>query len=297
MEDAYKQLAKELHRRAVYKFPRLKVPLGYKDHMWGMDLMDMKNLQRENKEAPYLLTVIDIATRYGWAIPIPNKSGKTMARVLADLFSSAEEDGHKPPESIWVDQGKEFYNKEIAALLEQHGTKLFSTYGEPKSAVVERFNQTLGNWLWKAFTEIGNRQWSSILPELVKFYNEKKHRTLGISPVEATKLTREEFEERFGEKEEATPAEVKAAKTRKTPFEPEDLVRVSVKKRAFEKGRTERWSRSIFRVAETIVPVDKTQPVTYRLFEYSDKHGKRIKKPQELRGFSTGASSRRRHSE
>ena len=39
-------------------------------------------------------------------------------------------------------------------------------------------------------------------------------------PVEATKLIREEFEQRFGDDEEAIQAQVKAAKTKKMPFSP-----------------------------------------------------------------------------
>ena len=39
---------------------------------------------------------------------------------------------------MWVDRGREFYNKDVRKLFE-----LYSTENEEKSCVIERFNRTI----------------------------------------------------------------------------------------------------------------------------------------------------------
>ena len=41
---------------------------------------------------------------------------------------------------MWVDQGREFYNKDVQKLLD-----LYSTANKEKSSVVERFNRTIND--------------------------------------------------------------------------------------------------------------------------------------------------------
>ena len=40
--------------------------------------------------------------------------------------------------------------------------------------------------MYKKFTERGNRIWYDILPEIFEFYNNKIHRSIGVSPTEAS---------------------------------------------------------------------------------------------------------------
>ena len=44
---------------------------------------------------------------------------------------------------IWVDEGEEFYNKDRTAWLKDRNITRYSTHGEHKSAIAERFNRTL----------------------------------------------------------------------------------------------------------------------------------------------------------
>ena len=48
---------------------------------------------------------------------------------------------------MWVDKGKEFYNKDVKDLIE-----LYSTENEEKSSVVERWIRTMKEKMWKYFT-------------------------------------------------------------------------------------------------------------------------------------------------
>jgi len=55
-----------------------------------------------------------------------------------------------------------------------------------KTSVVERFNRTLKNDMWKQFTLNGNYRWIDLLPHLVSEYNARKHRTIGMRPIDVT---------------------------------------------------------------------------------------------------------------
>jgi len=61
----------------------------------------------------------------------------------------------------------------------------YSTHGDYKSAVVERFNRTLKTTMWKRFTAVNTRNWIDMLDKLLLQYNNKKHSTIKMTPTEA----------------------------------------------------------------------------------------------------------------
>ena len=52
--------------------------------------------------------------------------------------------------------GKEFYNAHVQKILKKHDVNHYSTYSMLKKSVVEWFNRTLKNEMWKMFTLNGN---------------------------------------------------------------------------------------------------------------------------------------------
>ena len=72
------QLAEELYKPVTRKFLRRKVYVSGIDKIWAADLVDMKY----NKGVKYLLTVVDIFSKYGWMIPLKNKTGTAVAGAL-----------------------------------------------------------------------------------------------------------------------------------------------------------------------------------------------------------------------
>ena len=61
---------------------------------------------------------------------------------------------------------KEFYNANVQKLLKKHNINYYSTYSIIKASVVERFNRTLRNDMWKQFTHNINYKWIDLLPGL-----------------------------------------------------------------------------------------------------------------------------------
>ena len=64
---------------------------------------------------------------------------------------------------------------------------MYSTENEEKSSVCERWNRTIKTRMWKQFTVQGNTQYLDMLPKLVKQYNNTKHSSIKMKPIEASK--------------------------------------------------------------------------------------------------------------
>src|SRR5215470_336104 len=60
-----KQNAYTLHRKAVSKFQRRKTFAKGINDLWQMDLVDLSWMARENDGYRYLLTCIDVVSKYG----------------------------------------------------------------------------------------------------------------------------------------------------------------------------------------------------------------------------------------
>ena len=84
-----------------------------------------------------LIAVIDVFSKYGYLVPLKDKTGKFVASALKTIFKERQ------PEKMWVDKGKEFYNRDVKELIE-----LYSTENEEKSSVVERWIRTMKERMW-----------------------------------------------------------------------------------------------------------------------------------------------------
>ena len=66
---------------------------------------------------------------------------------------------------------------------------LYSTFNEGKAVVIERFNRTLKERLYKKFTQLGSQQWLSLIQDIVDKYNDTIHTSTNTKPSETfTKL-------------------------------------------------------------------------------------------------------------
>ena len=152
------------------------------DETWQADLVDMKKYYQVNRGFTFLLTVIDIVSKYAWAIPLKNKEGSTLKKSFNDLLKKG-----RVPVNLQVDKGTEFYNKNVKSLLKEYKINLYSSYSHLKALIVERFNRTLKTEMWKKFTLNGNNKWIDILDDLMKKYNKRIHRTIKMRPIDVNK--------------------------------------------------------------------------------------------------------------
>ena len=235
------------------KFIRRKVAVYDVDDIWGADLVDMVEWSRSNKGYKYILNVIDMYSKYAWAVPLKDKRGETVTEAFKYIVNIS----NRRPKHIWCDEGKEFYNKNMNEWLNKNNINRYSTHGEHKSCVVERFNRTLKEKMWKRFTAENTRNWVGMLDKLLTEYNKSFHRTIGMTPIRCSKLKNIKIQS-FNV----------VCKTPK--FKVGDKVRISRLKAVFEKGYLSNWSEAIY----VIQKVKRTCPVTYIL---EDMRGELLK--------------------
>ena len=94
------QLADELHKPVVKKFRKRKVHVNGIDKIWAADLVDMQSFSKFNRGAKYLLTVIDVFSKFGWMLPLKDKTGVSVANALKEIFKQ------RKPEKLWTCKGK-----------------------------------------------------------------------------------------------------------------------------------------------------------------------------------------------
>ena len=85
--------------------------------------------------------------KYAWVEPIKTKTGQ----AVTDAFEKILKQGRKPIQ-LQTDSEKEFYNKTFAQLLKRCNIHHFWTSGDTKASVVERFNRTLKQRMYRYFT-------------------------------------------------------------------------------------------------------------------------------------------------
>jgi len=103
-------LAEERHKPVTKNFPKRKVYVNGIDKIWAADLVDMQAFSKFNRGVKYLLTVIDVFSKYGWMLPLKDKTGVSVAKALKEIFKQ------RNPKNLWTDKGKEFYNKHVRDL-------------------------------------------------------------------------------------------------------------------------------------------------------------------------------------
>ena len=252
-----KQLTKELLKPKRKKFRRRRVYAGSVDSIWTADLIDVHQYTRQNKGYKFILVVLDVFSRYAWARPLKNKTGKEVAMAIEDIL---QEDGRKP-RKLWTDQGTEFYNVNVAHVLKTNKIELYSTHNEPKATIAERFIRTLREKIESNYLLTQSTVWYDILPELVREYNTSKHRITKMTPEDAS--LPENYDKVFT---------FKHTKDKNPPvFKVGDKVRISVHKSLFTKGATANWSEEIFQVRN--VRTD-THPIVYELEDLAGEHVK-----------------------
>ncbi len=250
-----KEIVRELFKPARKKFKRRKFESRGIGDTFQIDIADMSQLAKYNKNYKYILVAIDVFTKYGFARALRTKSASEVVTALEDIITSYK---WGVPQNIMSDQGKEFFNSAAKKLFQKYSINHYNTYTEMKASVCERFIRTIKTNLYKNFFLNNSYNWVSHLDELIAEYNNKIHSSLhGLAPAEINLENQSELEE-----ERTT--------IQKHKFKIGDQVRISKIKPTFSKGYVQNWSNELF----TIYKLCNTTPPTYIL---KDEAGNIIK--------------------
>jgi len=243
-----KQETYTLHRPAQRKYPTNRVIVGGKDQQFQADLVDLSSLSRYNKGYHYILTVIDILSKYAFVVPLKQKSGEELTKAFMKLFKI------RTPNILQSDHGTEFLNRQLQELLRKKKVRFFATNSEAKASVIERFNRTLKNKMYRYFTHKNTWNYINILPELIKSYNNTYHRSIKMKPSQVNRKNEAlVWETLYGK--------TISAATPRFQFKVGDQVRISKIKKTFEKGYTPNWSVELFTICERL----PRNPPVYRV--------------------------------
>lgn len=224
-----------LHRQASRKLrAEPRVYAKHIDDQWCVDLCDMNNIAQYNDGCRYILTCIDVLSKFAWAENVKSKAGKAVASAMERILLSTT----RRPKRIQSDKGTEFYNPHFRELLAKNGAKHFSSNSRHKASVVERFNRSLKNIIYKSFTTRQSYNWISILNDVLGVYNNRYHRSIGCKPADVNTSNEKVIWRRLYSIKPPTGKLLKRGQ----------LVRISKIKRQFEKGYLPNYTEEIFRI-------------------------------------------------
>ena len=113
---------------------------------------------------------------------------------------------------------------------------MYSTHNEGKSVAAARFVRTIKNKIYKYMTSISKNVYIDKLYDIVHKYNNTKHRTIKMKPIDVKDNTYIDFGKEFNDKD--------------PKFKVGDHVRISKYKNIFAKGYTPNWLEEVFVIEE-----------------------------------------------
>ena len=117
-----------------------KTDVYYIDDIWSLDILDLKDYGPENNRGyRYILVIIDNFSKYGWTVPLKNRTSLTIKNSFEKILISLK----RSPNLIESDRGKEFYNIIFQDFLNKNNIKLYSRNSSYGAVFAERFNRTI----------------------------------------------------------------------------------------------------------------------------------------------------------
>ena len=209
-------LSNELNKPVINKFERKKFVINHLDEILSCDLVDMQKYSRMNKGYKYIFTNIDIFSKYAWSFSLKSKTIKDIKPYFEKKVKQ------RKPKYIWSEQESSFFSKKMLKFFENNDVKIYHTYSNLKAVVIERFNRSIRELMMKKFVKSNNTVWYNVLPNLIKTYNNRYHRTIKMKPINVNKTNEKYIKDNFYTYD----------LTNKIPkFKVNDLVRISLKRR------------------------------------------------------------------
>ena len=148
----------------------------------------------------------------------------------------------RKPNKLQTDQGTEFLNHVFQKFLRDNNIDFFTVNSGLKASVVERFNRTSKNKMYKYFRAKNTLTYIDVLPKLVKSYNNTYHRSIKMKLSQVTKANEAKvWENLYGN-------DVDNRVRFKFPVGDRGLVRISKEKRMFEKSYLPNFMEEMFTV-------------------------------------------------
>ena len=233
-----------------------------------MDLafFDSERLKKSNKER-YLLVIIDCFSKKVWLKPLVSKHCNGVIEELKKIFSNTSK-----PKKIQSDQGTEFKCKKMSTFLEKEGVFQYFSSSDRKASIVERVILSLKLILYKLMDKNKSDKWVKLIPDALKIYMNRYHRTIKMTPSQAELpqnqiMLQDLYREKFNKVKHKPPK-----------FKIGQFVRIARQKDRNTRGWEPMFSEEIFEIKEVLTnlptpryvlrdPNDNGNPIHGNFFE------------------------------
>jgi transposase InsO family protein len=265
-----------LHKQARRHFPRNVTYADNIDDCWQTDLTDFQSLKEDNDGFTFILCTIDVFSKYGWAVPLKDKSGLSIVSGFETIFNQTT----RRPTRLFSDKGKEYMNRNVQKFLKAHNIAYFHTHNpDTKCSIVERWQRSIKARLFKRFTATESYRYvGGLLDDVVHAYNHSYHRSIKLRPVDVTEDRVLEVYNTLYPKQKSKIPKLKIG----------DYVRITREKKTFEKGYTWNWSEEIFKIVQVIphpVPVYRIEDLDQDQIEgtFYEAELQKVTKPEAFK--------------
>ena len=248
------EVSKNLRKNDIYtRFKQYKKARKYspiyvykRRELFQADLVAFTNPEyiKANDGYKYLFTAIDVFTKYAWVYPLKSKDCETTKKCFEDILSKCG----KQPEKLQTDRGSEFMCAKFQNFLKSRNIHHYVSYSDRKCPVVERFNLTIQQILYKMLDKNESFRWIDFLDKAMKIYNNRKHTTIKLSPIEGEKGENEASVRRVFLKRYSK-AGIKPPKPK---YKVGDTVRIWKFKRVFDRGYHENFTTQYFKITKVL---------------------------------------------
>jgi len=208
---------------------------------YQIDLLDMTKFARKgNHNNKWIFIMVDVFSRKAFARPLKTKRPVETADALREII---DEEIKYIPRRIYSDMGSEY--KGVFEKLLKENNILHNEAKDDHHAlgVIDRFSKTLKDIIYKQFTINDNLEWVDKLPETIKNYNDTPHSSVdNQSPNQAEKNITRTRHSHF----------LRTQKHKTIEFKIGDSVRTQLKRSAFEKGSTKKWSDNVYIIVDKV---------------------------------------------
>lgn len=221
-----------------------------------MDIVDMVRWKPWNNGFSYILVIIDVFTRQGYAYVLKQKSIKETTQAMRKFFSK-----EFTPQVIVSDNDSAFLGKQFQDLLKAKGVRHYTNNVTSHSmlAIVDRFIQTLKSKLVKYLERTKTKKWVHILSRVVDAYNKTPHSgVLNFKP--------DNIDEDENQKIAVTTLNSRKEDVNNKITFPDvlvgDKVRIQIRKEQFRRSFDPVYSKEVFDVIEVKPTTVKLKGVT-----------------------------------
>ena len=273
-----------LKKKGEYQLRRQPVKVTNKSilareprHKLQIDLIDFSRYEKRGYR--YIVTVVDVFTRYIWLRAIKRKEADVVRGILAQI---CDEDNFLP-RVIISDLGGEFRG-EVTEWCKENGIKQENTRSYSPLGLVETINKQVRKMVMDSCVRENSDDWVRFVKVAQDSWNSSTHSGVKHTPEFLFLSSGEDVED---EKKEALGALVEASKRRiekNKSFELRvgNVVRVSLRaissavRREYKEQKTRKWipiqwSDELFRVKSQIAP-DRDRPVGTSKRQYTLEH-------------------------